>query len=55
PYDPTDKSGFSYETVVKRWPTIITGVVEYLHHACQTLSIQLNGIADRDGEKRAAL
>ncbi|KAF8961610.1 hypothetical protein BDZ97DRAFT_1664024 [Flammula alnicola] len=53
PYDPTDKSG--YETVVKRWPIIITGVVDYLHNACHTLSIQLNGIADGDGEKRAAL
>ncbi|KAL0575469.1 Hairy/enhancer-of-split with YRPW motif protein 2 [Marasmius crinis-equi] len=38
PYDPTDKSGFSYETVVKRWPIILTSIVDQLHrenHALQ--------------------
>ncbi|KIK56194.1 hypothetical protein GYMLUDRAFT_47408 [Collybiopsis luxurians FD-317 M1] len=30
PYDPTDKSGFSYETVVKRWPIILAGIVDQL-------------------------
>ncbi|KAF5352938.1 hypothetical protein D9758_007873 [Tetrapyrgos nigripes] len=31
PYDPTDKSGFSYETVLKRWPIILTSIVDQLH------------------------
>ncbi|KAG5645650.1 hypothetical protein DXG03_005641 [Asterophora parasitica] len=40
PYDPTDETGFSYETVVKRWPIIITGVIDQLHRDCHTLSLQ---------------
>ncbi|KAL0060542.1 Hairy/enhancer-of-split with YRPW motif protein 2 [Marasmius tenuissimus] len=38
PYDPTDKSGFSYDTVVKRWPIILASIVDQLHqenHALQ--------------------
>ncbi|KAF8235878.1 DUF89 domain-containing protein [Tricholoma matsutake] len=40
PYDPTDKAGFSYETVIKRWPVIITGVIDQLHNACHVYSLQ---------------
>ena len=43
---------FSYETVVKRWPIIITGVVNYLHNKCHTLSLDLNSL---DGEERAVI
>jgi len=42
----------SYETVVKRWPIIITGVVSYLHNKCHTLSLDLNSL---DGEEKAAV
>ncbi|KZT38776.1 DUF89 domain-containing protein [Sistotremastrum suecicum HHB10207 ss-3] len=31
PYDPSDPKGFSYETVVRRWPIIITGVIDRIH------------------------
>ncbi|KIY74156.1 DUF89 domain-containing protein [Cylindrobasidium torrendii FP15055 ss-10] len=31
PYDPTDREGFSYETVLKRWPVILAGIVDTLH------------------------
>ncbi|KAN0136502.1 DUF89 domain containing protein [Lactarius tabidus] len=34
PYDPTDKAGwmaFSYETVVKRWPVILTSVIDSVY------------------------
>ncbi|KXN86683.1 hypothetical protein AN958_09767 [Leucoagaricus sp. SymC.cos] len=41
PYDPTDESGFSYETVLRRWPTIITSVIDELHQRCHNLSIQI--------------
>ncbi|RDB19624.1 hypothetical protein Hypma_013262 [Hypsizygus marmoreus] len=41
PYDPTDKTGFSYETVVKRWPVIITGVIDQIHNVCHKLSLEL--------------
>ncbi|KAG8805695.1 hypothetical protein FRC18_006535 [Serendipita sp. 400] len=27
PHDPTDPKGFSYMTVVKRWPIILTGII----------------------------
>ncbi|KAG6828033.1 hypothetical protein H0H92_009570 [Tricholoma furcatifolium] len=40
PYDPTDKSGFSYDTVVKRWPIIITGVIDQLHRDCHGLAME---------------
>lgn len=42
----------SYETVVKRWPIIITGVVNHLHNKCHTLSLNLT---DLDGEEKAVL
>jgi hypothetical protein len=29
-YDPSDRDGFSWETVVHRWPKILTGVVDQL-------------------------
>ncbi|TFK37640.1 hypothetical protein BDQ12DRAFT_685038 [Crucibulum laeve] len=41
PYDPTDKSGFSYETVVKRWPIIITGIIDHIHNICHDLALEL--------------
>ncbi|KAG6837775.1 hypothetical protein H0H93_001702 [Arthromyces matolae] len=40
PYDPTDKTSFSYETVVKRWPIIITGVIDQLYKECHILSLE---------------
>jgi Damage-control phosphatase ARMT1-like domain len=29
-----------YETVIKRWPIIITGVIDQLHNACHVYSLQ---------------
>lgn len=46
---------FSYETVVKRWPIIITGVVDHLHNVCHTLSMEASEIADNDKEKEIFL
>jgi len=40
PYDPADTSGFSYETVVKRWPVIITGIIDQLYRANHDLAVQ---------------
>ncbi|KAF7980392.1 hypothetical protein HWV62_38190 [Athelia sp. TMB] len=45
PYDPIDKSGFSYETVVKRWPVILTGIVDRLHRLNHDLIVELNSNA----------
>ncbi|KAI3612739.1 duf89 domain-containing protein [Moniliophthora roreri] len=45
PYDPTDKSGFSYETVVKRWPIILTSIVDQLHRENHTFHLTLAGEA----------
>ncbi|KAF8623299.1 hypothetical protein AX17_007471 [Amanita inopinata Kibby_2008] len=36
-YDPIDRSGFSYETVVRRWPVIVTGIVDHVHNVCNDL------------------
>ncbi|KAF9480662.1 DUF89 domain-containing protein [Pholiota conissans] len=46
---------FSYETVVKRWPIIITGVVDHLHKLCHTLSMEANEIAHKDQEREIFL
>ncbi|KAF9074499.1 hypothetical protein BDP27DRAFT_1317209 [Rhodocollybia butyracea] len=40
PFDPTDTSGFSYETVVKRWPVILASIVDQLHRENHELHIQ---------------
>ncbi|TFY78242.1 hypothetical protein EWM64_g5774 [Hericium alpestre] len=40
PYDPTDKAGFSYETVVKRWPVILTGIIDSVYNLNHELSVQ---------------
>jgi Damage-control phosphatase ARMT1-like domain len=29
-----------YETVIKRWPVIITGVIDQVHNACHVYSLQ---------------
>ncbi|KAF7294687.1 hypothetical protein MIND_01005800 [Mycena indigotica] len=39
PYDPTDTKGFSYQTVVHRWPVIITGVLDRLHRLSHDIII----------------
>ncbi|EKM77045.1 hypothetical protein AGABI1DRAFT_108419 [Agaricus bisporus var. burnettii JB137-S8] len=41
PYDPTDKKGFSYETVLRRWPTILTGVIDELNQQCHGISLMI--------------
>ncbi|KAI0049733.1 DUF89 domain-containing protein [Auriscalpium vulgare] len=38
PYDPIDKTGFSYETVVKRWPVILTGIIDSVYGINHELS-----------------
>lgn len=52
PYDPTDKLGFSYETVVKRWPVIITSVIDYLHRTCHSLTLEAQEFDASDQEKQ---
>ncbi|EGO02864.1 hypothetical protein SERLA73DRAFT_176294 [Serpula lacrymans var. lacrymans S7.3] len=40
PYDPIDKAGFSYDTVVKRWPIILTGIIDHLHGLNHRLTME---------------
>ncbi|KAJ7482308.1 DUF89 domain-containing protein [Mycena galericulata] len=42
PYDPTDTAGFSYTTVVQRWPVIITGVIDRMHRLSHGLCLEIN-------------
>ncbi|KAE9406130.1 DUF89 domain-containing protein [Gymnopus androsaceus JB14] len=51
PYDPTDELGFSYETVVKRWPVILAGIVDQLHRENHTFHVQ----AQEDHAQKQAL
>ncbi|KAF7304939.1 hypothetical protein MKEN_01208200 [Mycena kentingensis (nom. inval.)] len=55
PYDPTDPNGFSYTTVVKRWPVIITGVIDRMHRLSHDLYLELNETADQSPEKSLGL
>jgi damage-control phosphatase, subfamily III len=35
-----------YETVVKRWPVILTGVIDHLHNLNHNLSLQFQSLSD---------
>ncbi|KAJ7656673.1 DUF89 domain-containing protein [Mycena rosella] len=50
PYDPTDPAGFSYTTVVHRWPVIITGVIDRLHRLSHDLCLEVDA-TDDEAEK----
>ncbi|OCB87966.1 DUF89 domain-containing protein [Sanghuangporus baumii] len=39
PCDPTDKNGFSYETVLKRWPIILTKLIDHIHRVNHELTM----------------
>ena len=34
----------SYETAIKRWPLIITGVIDVVHQTCHELSLKINAL-----------
>ncbi|KAF9219362.1 DUF89 domain-containing protein [Gyrodon lividus] len=40
PYDPVDKTGFSYDTVVKRWPVIITNLIDHVHRLIHDMTME---------------
>ena len=42
----------SYETVVKRWPIILTSVIDDIHCACHSLSLETKKIDITDEEKQ---
>ncbi|TFK28507.1 DUF89 domain-containing protein [Coprinopsis marcescibilis] len=48
PYDPLDTAG--YDTVIRRWPIIITSVIDELHNKCHFLSLQLKDSAEEAGK-----
>ncbi|KAI0684695.1 DUF89 domain-containing protein [Cytidiella melzeri] len=54
PYDPTDRSGFSYETVVKRWPIILTGIIDTIYRIDHDISVSLPTLAAGSGEVSVA-
>ncbi|GJE89042.1 protein-glutamate O-methyltransferase family protein [Phanerochaete sordida] len=54
PYDPTDKSGFSYETVVKRWPVILTGIIDTIYKVDHELGVSLHTLPAGSDEVLAA-
>ncbi|KAG2003504.1 DUF89 domain-containing protein [Coprinopsis cinerea AmutBmut pab1-1] len=51
PYDPLDKAGFSYDTVIRRWPIIITSIIDELHNACHFMSLELVDVKDETKKK----
>ncbi|THH07253.1 hypothetical protein EW145_g3507 [Phellinidium pouzarii] len=40
PYDPTDRNGFSYESVATRWPIIITKLIDQVHRVNHELTME---------------
>ena len=46
------RSPSSYETVVKRWPVILTSVIDDIHCACHSLLLETKKIDITDGEKQ---
>lgn len=42
----------SYETVVKRWPIILTSVIDDIHCACHFLSLETKKVDITDEEKQ---
>ena len=50
----------SYETVITRWPIIITGVIDVLHRTCHDISLEIKTLEEtkdpnESNEKREAL
>ncbi|TFK69791.1 DUF89-domain-containing protein [Pluteus cervinus] len=57
PCDPQDKAGVrnaSFETVVRRWPVIITGVIDHLYNSCHELSLQVQAEEVQDEDVKNA-
>lgn len=53
PYDPQDKSSFSFETVVKRWPIIITNIISHVHELIHDMTMESRKLTESgspDGE-----
>lgn len=44
----------SYETVLKRWPIILTGIIDHLHKANHNLSIKAQS-ESKEGSSRSSL
>lgn len=55
PYDPTDTSGFSYETVVKRWPIILTTIIDHVHRLLHDMTLEAQQVRDSDASKAEEL
>lgn len=45
PYDFTDKNSFAYETVLKRWPIILTNIIDTIYRRNHDFSL---AIAEKD-------
>lgn len=55
PYDPTDTSGFSYDTVVKRWPIILTNIIDHVHRLLHDMTLEAQQVRDSDVSKAEEL
>ncbi|KIJ60473.1 hypothetical protein HYDPIDRAFT_98765 [Hydnomerulius pinastri MD-312] len=49
PYDPLDKSG--YDTVVKRWPIIITNLIDHVHRLMHDMTIKSQQLTESEGSE----
>ncbi|TCD59952.1 hypothetical protein EIP91_011016 [Steccherinum ochraceum] len=53
PYDPTDKKGFSYTTVVSRWPKILTDILNAVLAIDHAATMQIQTLQDGCEEAKA--
>lgn len=55
PYDPTDPAGFSYDTVVKRWPIILTNIIDHVHRLLHDMTLEAQQVRESDVSKAEEL
>ncbi|KAF9648118.1 DUF89 domain-containing protein [Thelephora ganbajun] len=52
PYDPTDTKCFSYDTLIRRWPVILTTIIDHLYRVGHELATEPNDLSPTVAEER---
>ncbi|KIM61255.1 hypothetical protein SCLCIDRAFT_1216160 [Scleroderma citrinum Foug A] len=52
PYSPQDKQSFSYDTVARRWPIIITNIIDHVHRLVHDMAMEAQAQASDGNDDR---